>query len=126
MDPRLMIALFIAESDFDPNSTSHAGAMGIGQLMPGTARDLGLSNPYDPVQNVAGSIWLLKSHLHKYSGGASKDEYQFRDIALALAAYNAGPGAVKKYKGVPPYRETQKYVRKVTAIYKALCGGNAG
>jgi hypothetical protein len=124
MDPRLVMAIFIAESDFDPNCTSHAGAMGIGQLMPENARELGLSNPYDPVQNVAGSIWLLKSHLNQYSGGAAQDEIKMRDIVLMAAAYNAGPGAVRKYKGVPPYRETQNYVKKVTRLYKQLCGGD--
>lgn len=124
MDPRLVMAIFIAESDFDPNCTSHAGAMGIGQLMPENARELGLTNPYDPVQNVAGSIWLLKSHLNQYSGGAAQDEIKMRDIVLMAAAYNAGPGAVRKYKGVPPYRETQNYVKKVTRLYRQLCGGD--
>ena len=130
LDPRLVVALVIAESDFDISSTSHTGAMGLGQLMPGTFRDLQqkipLSNPYDPVQNLAGSIYLLRSHLDKYSGGAAMDNLTMKQIVLALAAYNAGPGAVKKYGGVPPYRETQKYVRKIAAIYKALCGEDGG
>ncbi len=125
-DPRLVIALIIAESDFDPNSTSRSGAMGLGQLMPGTAQDIsaktGLSNPYDPVQNIAGSVWLLRSHLDKYSGGKAMNDLKWNHISLALAAYNAGPGAVKKYKGIPPYRETQNYVRKINSIYRQLCG----
>jgi soluble lytic murein transglycosylase-like protein len=125
-DPRLVIALIIAESDFNPNSTSRTGAMGLGQLMPGTAQDIaaktGLSNPYDPVQNIAGSIWLLRSHLDKYSGGKSMTDLKWNHISLALAAYNAGAGAVKKYKGIPPYRETQNYVRKINSIYRQLCG----
>ncbi len=127
-DPRLVVALIIAESDFDPNSTSHSGAMGLGQLMPDTVREIagktGLSNPYDPVQNIAGSIWLLRSHLDKYSGGKNMNNLAGSDISLALAAYNAGPGAVKKYGGIPPYRETQNYVRKINAIYRQLCGGH--
>jgi soluble lytic murein transglycosylase-like protein len=129
IDPRLIVAMFIAESDFDPNATSHVGAMGIGQIMPDTARGIGLSNPYDPVQNIAGSIYILRERLHKYSGGLPGDQLSMEHIILALAAYNAGPGAVKKYKGVPPYRETQKYVRKVERIYRALCPekfGNGG
>lgn len=125
-DPRLVIALIIAESDFNPNSTSRSGAMGLGQLMPGTAQDIaaktGLSNPYDPVQNIAGSVWLLRSHLDKYSGGKAMNDLKWNHISLALAAYNAGPGAVKKYKGIPPYRETQNYVRKINSIYRQLCG----
>lgn len=125
-DPRLVVALIIAESDFDPNSTSHTGAMGLGQLMPGTAREIaaktGLNNPYDPVQNVAGSIYLLRSHLDKYSGGKAMGDLSANHIALALAAYNAGPGAVKKYGGIPPYRETQNYVKKINRIYRELCG----
>ena len=111
VDPRLVIAIFLVESGFNPDATSRCGAMGIGQLMPGTARGLGVKNAYDPVENIEGSIRLISSHLAKYG-----------DLALALSAYNAGPGAVRKYKGVPPYRETQNYVRKVTAIYKVLCG----
>lgn len=111
VDPRLVVALFIVESGFKPTATSPKGAMGLGQLMPGTARGLGVSNPYDPVQNVEASIRLIRGHLNKYG-----------DLALALSAYNAGPGAVRKYSGVPPYRETQNYIRKVGAIYKALCG----
>ncbi|MCL6520346.1 MAG: lytic transglycosylase domain-containing protein [Armatimonadetes bacterium] len=111
IDPRLIVALILAESNFRTNATSPKGAMGLAQLMPGTARGLGVSNPYDPVQNIAGCIKLLRSHLDKHG-----------DLSLALACYNAGAGAVKKYGGIPPYRETQNYVRKVTEIYRLLCG----
>lgn len=111
IDPRLVVALFLAESGFKPNATSPKGAMGLGQLMPGTARGLGVGNAYDPVQNIEASIRLIRGHLGKYN-----------DLALALSAYNAGGGAVKKYGGIPPFRETQNYVRKVSQTYKALCG----
>ncbi len=110
-DPRLAVALIIAESNFNVNATSPKGAMGLGQLMPGTAKGLGVRNAYDPQQNIAGCIKLMSGHLNKYG-----------HLSLALSAYNAGPGAVKKYGGVPPYRETQNYVAKVTSIYNALCG----
>jgi len=112
VDPRLVVALILVESGFKPAATSPKGAMGLGQLMPGTARGLGVGNAYDPVQNVEASIRLVRGHLDKYG-----------DLALALSAYNAGGGAVRKYGGIPPYRETVNYVRKVSQIYRALCGG---
>jgi len=111
VDPRLVVALILVESGFKPTATSPKGAMGLGQLMPGTARGLGVGNAYDPVQNVEASIRLIRGHLDKYG-----------NLALALSAYNAGGGAVRKYGGIPPYRETVNYVRKVSQIYKALCG----
>ena len=126
VDPRLVVALIIAESDFDPKSTSNKGAMGLGQLMPDEVKTLGLSNPYDPVQNVAGAIYLLRGRLDRYSGGAAQKDLQEKQIMLALASYNAGMGAVKKYGGIPPYRETQNYVRKITRLYKELCAGDTG
>ncbi len=126
LDPRLIIALIIAESDFDPRSTSRAGAMGLAQIMPDEASRLGLTNPYDPVQNIGGAIFLLKERLNKYSNGAAKEDYTMKQITLALASYNAGMGAVKKYGGVPPYRETQNYVKKIHAIYKKLCAAAPG
>lgn len=119
VDPRLIMALVVCESNFNPNSTSHAGAQGLGQLMPGTARGLGVSNSYDTEQNLYGTIKLLRGHLDKYT---NKTGDSFEGLVLALAAYNAGPGAVSKHNGVPPYRETQNYVRKVIAMYKQLCG----
>ena len=111
VDPRLIVAVIIAESNFNVKATSPKGAMGLGQLMPGTARGLGVADAYDPQQNIAGCVKIISGHLKNYG-----------DLSLALSAYNAGPGAVRKYRGVPPYRETRNYVAKVTAIYNALCG----
>jgi len=111
VDPRLIVAVILAESNFRTDATSRKGAMGLGQLMPGTAAGLGVGNAYDPVQNIAGCIRLMRGHLDTHG-----------DLGLALACYNAGGGAVRKYGGIPPYRETQNYVRKVTQIYYALCG----
>ena len=123
IDPRLIIAMIVCESGFDINSTSRTGAMGLGQLMPATARGLGVTNAYDPVQNIAASVRLLRGHLDTYGGApAHAGVIPFNQIALTMAAYNAGPGAVRKYHGVPPYRETQRYVAKVAALYKKLCG----
>ncbi len=122
IDPRLVVALIVAESDFRIDCRSRAGAMGLGQLMPSTAASLKLSNPYDPIQNIYGSIRHLKGYLDKMSGGKEWNELNWRELVLALACYNAGPGAVKKYGGVPPYRETQNYVRRVSSLYKKLCG----
>ncbi len=122
VDPRLVCAVILAESSFRIEATSHAGAQGLGQLMPATAASLGVSNPYDPVENVYGSIRYIRGMLDRMSGNKSWDELTWNDLALALAAYNAGPGAVKKHGGIPPYKETQNYVRKVTSIYRKLCG----
>jgi len=118
VDARLIMAIVYCESTFNPNDTSHSGAMGLGQLMPETARELGVTNAYDTTQNLYGTVKLIRSHLDKY--GKSHDD--FRALVLSLAAYNAGPGAVKRHGGVPPYRETQRYVQKVIAVYKQLCG----
>ena len=123
VDPRLVVAMIIAESDFDPNSTSRTGARGLGQLMPSTARDLGVNNAYDIVQNLGGSINYLRSRLDTFSNGSpvGGSGYTFDQVALAMAAYNAGENAVKKYGGVPPYRETQAYVKRVATLYRQLC-----
>lgn len=99
----LLKAVAKAESDFDPNCTSSSGAMGIMQLMPGTAKELGVTNAYDPEQNIMAGAKYLSENLDIF-----KD-----NISLAVAAYNAGRGAVKKYNGIPPYSETQNYVKKV-------------
>ena len=123
LDPRLVVAMIIAESSFDVYSTSRTGAMGLGQLMPETARGLGVRNAYDPIQNIAASVHILRGNLDQYGGApANAGLIPFDQIALTMAAYNAGSGAVRKYHGVPPYRETKRYVAKVTALYKKLCG----
>jgi soluble lytic murein transglycosylase-like protein len=128
VDPRLVIAMIIAESDFDPRSTSNKGAMGLGQLMPEEAQALKLANPYDPINNIKGSIDLLRGKLDIFRDPhiASKGEFTWRQISLALAAYNAGAGAVRRYGGIPPYKETQNYVRKIIRLYRSLCGYSAG
>lgn len=121
VDPRLVTAMIIAESGFNPNATSRVGAKGLGQLMPKTAAALGVSNPYDPVQNLDGSVNYLRSRLDTFADRALPGGgYSFEQVAYALAAYNAGTNAVKKYKGIPPYRETQAYVRRVMSLYEQL------
>ncbi len=122
IDARLVCAVILAESNFRIEATSHCGAMGLGQLMPTTAAGLGVNNAYDPVENIYGSARYIKSMLERTAKGKQWNDLTFGDLALALAAYNAGPGAVKKYGGIPPYRETQNYVKRVTSIYKKLCG----
>lgn len=122
VDPRLVCAVILAESNFRVDATSRAGAQGLGQLMPSTAAGLGVTNAYDPVENVYGSVRYIRSMLDRMSGAKTWNELTWYDLALALAAYNAGPGAVKKHGGIPPYKETRSYVQKVTSIYKQLCG----
>lgn len=123
VDPRLVTAMIIAESDFDPQSTSRAGAMGLGQLMPDEVKGLGLRSGYDIEDNLKGSIINLRTDLQTFSHlGGSDGSLSIDQIRLAMATYNAGLGAVKKYKGVPPYRETQGYVKRVIRLYRQFCG----
>ena len=102
-DPALLAGLVKAESNFNPNAKSGAGAKGLAQLMDATARGLGVTDPFDPAQSIEGGAKFLGGLLKQFKG----------DQSLALAAYNAGPGAVQKYGGIPPYEETQRYVPKV-------------
>ena len=124
IDPRLIIAMIIAESGFDPLSTSRTGAMGLGQLMPGTAAGLGVTNAYDPIQNIGAAVHILSANVRKYGGASQSGIVPEPTLLLCMAAYNAGSGAVKKYGGIPPYRETQVYVRRVASIYRTLCSND--
>jgi hypothetical protein len=123
IDPRLIVAMIVAESDFDIYSHSNKGAMGLGQLMPETARGMGVTDPYDPVQNIAASVTILRNRLDDYGGPLGAGVIPYDKLALVMAAYNAGSGAVQKYHGVPPFRETQRYVQKVAELYREMCGG---
>jgi soluble lytic murein transglycosylase-like protein len=107
VDPSLVRAVVKVESNFNPNAVSRKGAMGLMQLMPSTARQLRVKNPFDPEQNVDAGVRHLKQLLESYGG----------DIKLTLAAYNAGAGAVARSSGVPHYAETQNYVRRITNLY---------
>ena len=108
VDPALVKAIIANESGFDPSATSKTGAQGLMQLEPTTAAQLGVNDAYNPAQNIWGGTRYIKGLLDRYHG----------DMRLAVAAYNAGPGAVEKYGGVPPYAETQNYVANVLASYE--------
>src|SRR6266436_8203572 len=116
VDPNLVRSVIKVESNFNPNAVSRKGAMGLMQLMPSTARQLHVKNPFDPEQNVDAGVRHLKQLLENYGG----------DVKLTLAAYNAGAGAVARSSGVPHYAETQNYVRRITNLYYAGSGFNMG
>ena len=107
IDANLVRAVIQVESNFNPHAVSNKGAMGLMQLMPHTARSMNVSNAFDPNENVDAGVRHLKSLLENYNG----------NLELSLAAYNAGSGAVNKSRGVPPYRETRDYVKKITGLY---------
>ena len=116
VDPNLVRAVIKVESNFNPRAVSSKGAMGLMQLMPQTARQLSVGNPFDPTQNVDAGVRHLRQLLDSFGG----------DVKLSLAAYNAGAGAVARNRGVPPYRETRDYVQRITRIYAEHGGARWG
>lgn len=116
LDARLVVALVAVESGWNPSAVSSAGARGLGQLMPQTARALHV-DPADPEANLHGSVRYLRSLLDRYARLSPQRRYEW-----ALGAYNAGPAAVERYGAVPPYPETRAYVRNVIALWRRLAG----
>jgi hypothetical protein len=114
VDPRLVKSVMLVESNFNPRAVSPKGARGLMQLMPGTARRYGVRDSFDPHENIRGGTAYLSDLLGMFDG----------DLVRTLAAYNAGEGAVQRYRGVPPYRETQEYVRRAMLVYSG--DGKAG
>jgi soluble lytic murein transglycosylase-like protein len=107
VDPKLVDAVVRVESDYDPRAVSRRGAQGLMQLMPATADRLDVGDPFDPEENIRGGVREISRLVDRYAG----------NLQLALAAYNAGEGAVAKYRGIPPYKETRSYVSKILTIY---------
>ncbi|MCD4782497.1 MAG: lytic transglycosylase domain-containing protein [Candidatus Eremiobacteraeota bacterium] len=112
VDSKFVKCIIQQESGFQPNATSRVGAMGMMQLMPSTAKSLGVKNGYDPRENIMGGVKYIKQQLDRFGGNKEK----------ALAAYNAGPGTVQKYGGIPPYPETQNYVKNIMGMYRNMGG----
>lgn len=113
LDSDFVKAVVKQESGFNEKATSKCGAMGLMQLMPGTAKALNVADPYNARDNIEGGVKYLKGLMDRFDG----------DMKLALAAYNAGPNAVKKYNGIPPYNETQNYVRNIMSMYQRIQSG---
>ncbi|BDE05329.1 hypothetical protein WPS_06050 [Vulcanimicrobium alpinum] len=116
IDARLIVALVAVESSWNPDAVSRAGARGLGQLMPATANDLRV-DPADPDANLHGTVVYLAALIARYGGYAPQERYE-----RAIGAYNAGAGAVDRYRGVPPWVETRLYVRRVIGLWRRLCG----
>ncbi len=110
LDPDLLKAVIMAESGCEPYAVSRKGAVGLMQIMPDTATELGVHNPFDPHANIEGGAKYLRQLLDRFEG----------NLLLALAGYNAGPSAVERYGGVPPYGETRRYIRRVLSLWKAF------
>jgi hypothetical protein len=114
IEPLLISAVIKVESNWDPRAVSRKGAMGLMQLMPSTAKEMEVDNPFNPEENIEGGLKYLRYLLNKFNG----------DLNLALAAYNAGPNRIQKYGGIPPITETQRYVKRILSLYNDMNSTN--